>query len=209
MPRLETVFDAPERGTTRWPWEVAAFAPASRQPLGRSMSQEELGAVVARLVSDNVLPDGPSVAETLTPLLEREALALSGGLRVLSDSATIEPGCCSGVENWRDWYRVLDGGRSPWLGHHPTPWLERVGDHVVVWAEGGLKGAPEGPSIQFSEAELKTALEQVRVDLDSFVSQVRIWSSRIGFEETERLSALLTRSLRVTPNHAPPENDRT
>ncbi|WP_156313234.1 hypothetical protein [Micromonospora sp. HK10] len=44
---------------------------------------------------------------------------------------SVTPGCCAGLEDWREWTSVLDGGQ-PWLGHDPGPEVEVRGALIRV-----------------------------------------------------------------------------
>ncbi|MDX8054259.1 hypothetical protein SK571_33225 [Lentzea sp. BCCO 10_0798] len=53
------------------------------------------------------------------------SLPCPGGTEVRDTGAGVRvgPGCCAGLESWRERARLLDG-EVPWLGHSPTSGVE-------------------------------------------------------------------------------------
>ncbi|MFD0973788.1 hypothetical protein ACFQ3X_34995, partial [Plantactinospora endophytica] len=94
------------------PWPVAQTAPWSWLPLSADCTDEELGLFVAALAARiEVLPPGRR-DEVVDALLAEELLIIAGGLQV-GDPITgkvVVPGCCAGLEDWRDWAQALAGG---------------------------------------------------------------------------------------------------
>ncbi|MEU8813396.1 hypothetical protein [Actinoplanes sp. NPDC048796] len=93
-------------------------------------------------------------------------LIINGGLR-LHDSATgnvVVPGCCAGLEDWRDWADALSG--SPvWLGHDPEPQIEMIGDDLRIRQDGAHRDH-DAPSYVDVPRDLPPALLlDVRHDL--------------------------------------------
>ncbi|NKE59967.1 hypothetical protein FXN61_25470 [Lentzea sp. PSKA42] len=139
------------------------------------MSRDEVGSALAAIAQYNngqeTGPDGPAL---LGALLEQEMIIAAGGLRV-RDTATgvrVEAGCCFGLENWRDWQDVLEG-RTPYLGHTPSPRLE-FGDGVArLWPDAE---SADGPACEIRIAELPALLLVVRRDLLGFLELVRRWA---------------------------------
>ncbi|WP_193777559.1 hypothetical protein [Streptomyces sp. E5N298] len=45
-----------------------------------------------------------------------------GGIRIreTSTGVTAPPGCCFGLENWRDWLEIMNG-EEPAVVHRPAP----------------------------------------------------------------------------------------
>ncbi|MBM7857419.1 hypothetical protein [Lentzea nigeriaca] len=155
-------------------WPTGPYSDGDVVLSGR-MSREEIGTALAAIAQYNngqeVGPDGPAL---LGGLLEQEAIIMSGGLLV-RDTRTgvvVEPGCCQGFEDWRDWRGVLDG-RHPWLGHSPDPKVE-IGDGLVrVWPDDRRT---DGPACEIPLAELPGHLAAVRQDLLGFLELVRKWA---------------------------------
>ncbi|MCP2241436.1 hypothetical protein LX86_000156 [Lentzea aerocolonigenes] len=167
-------------------WPTGPYSDGDVVLSGR-MSREDVGTALASIAQYNnhqqVEQDGPSM---LRVLLEAEKIIMSGGLLV-RDTRTgvvIEPGCCQGIEDWRDWCGVLDGVH-PWLGHSPDPKIE-FGDGVVrVWPDDGKT---DGPACEVPLAELPVHLAVVRQDLLGFLDLVRGQAPYgMGEELAERL----------------------
>ena len=142
--------------------------------LSGRMSREDVGTALAAIAqynnSQEVGPDGPAL---LGGLLEQERIIMCGGLLV-TDTRTgvvIEPGCCQGLEDWRDWRGVLDGVH-PWLGHSPDPKVE-IGEVVRVWPD---ENRTDGPACEIPLAELPVHLAVVQQDLLGFLGLVREWA---------------------------------
>lgn len=81
------------------PWPVATLEPGTWLTLDGTCGDPEVGLFIA-LVADynNIPPDALATAERLIA---------PGGLMLTDTTTEIVPGCCSGLEDWRDWARVL------------------------------------------------------------------------------------------------------
>jgi hypothetical protein len=142
--------------------------------LSARMSREEFDAVLAAIADYGADDDAVFGPELLHALLEKEMIIAAGGVRV-SDTATgarIEPGCCFGLENWRDWAGLLDG-EEPWLGHSPTPGVELTEGVVRLWQDEEHR---YGPVCEIPAEDLRGHLEGVRQDLVGFLGLVREWA---------------------------------
>jgi hypothetical protein len=96
-----------------------------------------------------------------------------GGLAVSDEDLAIFPSCCCGLETWREWWGLLDGGQSPWLGHSPDPWVEQVGDEFVVWSDGAFSTGREGATrVHLSRSDLSDGLRQVATSLEAFAARL-------------------------------------
>ncbi|GAA1032058.1 hypothetical protein GCM10009557_29280 [Virgisporangium ochraceum] len=171
---LRAVLETPYTEPNPVPWTVATPEPGSWLTLDGSCGDAEAGLFVAVVADYNSLPpDG---------LAGAGHLIAPGGL-LLADTDTIEivPGCCCGLEDWRDWARALHVPESPWLGHDPTPGMS-FGDRITVWQDTGSPGndAPVagGPHIAVSRAELTGMLAGVDRDLTAFAAVLAAWAAR-------------------------------
>jgi len=138
--------------------------------LSARMSREEFDAALAAIADDDAM-FGP---ELLRALLDEEMIITAGGVRV-SDTATgvrIGPGCCAGLESWRDWGDLLDG-EVPWLGHSPNPGVEFTQDVVRLWRDEERR---DEPACEIPVVDLRRHLEDVRQDLIGFLGLVREWA---------------------------------
>jgi hypothetical protein len=88
------------------------------------------------------------------------------GLRIGDDDVVIDPRCCVGLDEWRDWLRVI-GGEVIDLGHDPDPLVEHRGPVVRVWKNGGQLPAgsildPDEPHIDIPRHALPQLLGAVQ-----------------------------------------------
>ncbi|MEU6659024.1 hypothetical protein [Streptomyces sp. NPDC046821] len=166
-------------------WPVADLPPYQRLPLSGRMSALEVGSAMATLVDYNAdTSDGPHSAddahEHIRRLLETEDVIAPGGLRIrhTGSRVTVSPGCCCGLENWRDWLDMTSGD-APWFGHDPSPRVEHAGPIVRLWPDGGdASEAPAGRPIDIPLDDLPGILHGVRERLLGFLSLTEQWAAR-------------------------------
>lgn len=123
------------RDFTLWPVSEASEGRLLR--LCGDLSSRQVGTAMAVLTRYNLRPRkrGESQAADgvgqLRRLLAAECVVAPGGLRIRDTvtGVTVAPGCCVGLENWRDWLGLLDGG-EPWLGHDTEPRVEHAGSVI-------------------------------------------------------------------------------
>ncbi|MBF4999462.1 hypothetical protein IRT45_20140 [Nocardia sp. BSTN01] len=186
---MQAVIEVPAFDTVSpLPWLVTSVAAGSWLALDAGCSDEEVGLFVGALAHrlDVESPGGRD--EVVATLLAEEILIVAGGLRLL-DTVTgmvVVPGCCAGLEDWRDWGQVLTGG-SPWLGHDPGPEVEiGVDGGLRVWQDGGPNrhhGQWAGTSVVLPRLVLAGLLRNVREDLVGFLALVEAWTARNGLGE--------------------------
>ncbi|GIH71974.1 hypothetical protein [Sphaerimonospora thailandensis] len=173
-------------------WPVAESA--GRIAISDRLAPAEIGAVVATLAQMNLdAGDGPDLAGSDTTallggLLGRDGLILPGGLemRDLGTGVTVVPGCCCGLESWREWAQV-PSGEYLWLGHDPSPSIALDGERLRVCQDGGLSGESDPEHVvDLPVSLLPELLLSVRRDLVGFLqalpgrpatSRRRAWSS--------------------------------
>jgi hypothetical protein len=162
------VGDAPEV-----PWlPRPARARSALVRLSGSTSHEETSLVVALLSSYG--RGGAQPAGTPAELAATFPTILPGGIAVVSGELQILPGCCCGLESWREWLEVLKSGSCPWTGHDPAPLVECQQGHVLVWNDGGLGDVPAGSvPVRFSRDEFAKSLAEVEEDLHAFAERLR------------------------------------
>lgn len=139
--------------------------------LSGRMSREDVTTALATIAEYN---EDEDAREGLGGLLDQECLIVSGGLLVrdTETGVAIEPGCCVGLEDWRQWHDLLDGER-PWLGHDPDAGLEFRDGTARLWPDAHHS---DGPACEIQIADLPRHLEQVRQDLAGFLKLVRKWA---------------------------------
>ena len=177
-PKLEAVVESPERRISTWvPLPDLPGYPEMIR-LSSSSSEAEVAAVVAQLT---VYGGTDKTPLTMEQLVNEPVRILPGGLQAVSGETVIAPSCCCGLETWREWIDLLKGGGSPWLGHDPAPWVEKLKGSFVVHSDGGL-GEDGGPvtgvvtQISFSRSELEAAVELVQTDLAGFLMRLEDWA---------------------------------
>ncbi|NEP02468.1 MAG: hypothetical protein F6K58_28240 [Symploca sp. SIO2E9] len=154
--------------------------------LSEHTTELEIGSVLAQLVNYNHLENHGEAKEVLGRILSAHSLILPGGIQVRAASGkVINPGCCCGLEGWRDWLRFLKTGQSPWLGHGPNAWVERAGNLVRVWSDNRAKAF----HIDFERSHFEAQLSKVQQDLSAFLPQVETWAAKVGFREPSKLSS--------------------
>jgi hypothetical protein len=187
-----------------WPVEPTDFFVAvPRRPAARQM-----GTVMWTLIGRSVTADDLSIIAT-DPIDAIENYLTSddgdfapGGLRVGHGDVVIDPGCCVGLDEWREWLRVI-GGEVIDLGHDPDPLIEHRGPVVRVWKDGGQR--PSGPSfdprepyIDIPRHALSELLGAVRRDLLGFLSALRPWAQSIHADLADPLTAAVDHRLQIS-----------
>ncbi|MGW7069236.1 hypothetical protein ACWGII_10325 [Streptomyces sp. NPDC054855] len=163
-------------------WPVSDPAEERLLRLSGELSSRQVGTAMAVLSSYNNRPR--TRAERRRPedgvgklkrLLAAECVVAPGGLRVrdTDSGVTVKPGCCFGLENWRDWQGLLVGD-EPWLGHDPGPRAELVGADIRLWPDAARQ---EGRHIEIPRERLRELLNSVQSDLMGFLKSVDRWAS--------------------------------
>ncbi|XVU20989.1 hypothetical protein ACQPZJ_27385 [Actinoplanes sp. CA-054009] len=182
MITAKAVFEVePLDASTAPAWPVAADGPWSWVALDAHCTDEQVGLFVAVLASRIEVPLSDGAAQAAEALVAEEVLLINGGLR-LHDSATatiVVPGCCAGLENWRDWADVLSGDPI-WLGHAPEPQIEMIGENLRLWQDGRHRDDSAGSHIDIPRAALPTMLLDVQNDLLGFLKALTGWADRVG-----------------------------
>ncbi|RVU27782.1 hypothetical protein EOT10_05680 [Streptomyces antnestii] len=197
-PVLE-VFDA--TGFRAWP--VADLPAGHLLPLSGDLSMPETGTAVATLAEYASRPTGDGVlaadpAACLRGLTDAELLLPPGGLRVRDPGtgAEIRPGCCCGVEDWREWWVLVDGG-EPWLGHDAAR-IEFAGADVRLWPVVGVAQAAPRLPVEIPLAELPAMLRATQELLVGFLDRVEQWALSYAPEPAARTRDKVDRDLGIT-----------
>ncbi len=162
------------------PWPVASVPAYSWVPIDGGCSDAEVGLFVSGLARGLDVAEPAGRDEVVAGLLAEETLIQAGGLR-LTDTVTgavVVPGCCAGLEDWREWADVLTG-TAPWLGHDPFPEVEIGVEDLHVWQDSG-ENRHDASSVVVARSLLPDLLNQVHQDLVGFLSRVKTWSERNG-----------------------------
>lgn len=187
MITMEAVIEVPAFTDGSPPWPVAPLAPGSWMVLNAGCADDQVGLFVAALADRIEVQPSGGRDEVVNSLLAEEFLIAAGGLQV-RDSTTgtvVTPGCCAGLEDWRDWTQVL-AGDSLWLGHDPGPEVEVVNDDLRVWQDGGEnrhRGRWAGVHVDLPRRALPGLLNDANRDLVGFLNAVNGWGTRIGLQQ--------------------------
>ncbi|MFD0020615.1 hypothetical protein [Streptomyces sp. NPDC058382] len=194
-------------------WPVAEVESFGFLPLSGELSPAEVGLAVMRIASCNdIAPDGnrpPRPADALDSflhgLLTFDNLFAAGGLRVTDTSTgvTFLPGCCDGLEDWRDWHKCIDNGSLLGFGHDPvSPVAERLGDTVRLTVNAEQS---DSPVLVLSVAELRNLLAGAERDLADFLDLAADWASRHLPGHCALVIAALARAVDLPAPAIPPE----
>lgn len=183
-------------------WPVAEPAKDGILALSGQMSPAEVGAAIAVIFRYGDIPTVP--ISDLHHLLDRhladaEALLAPGGLRVMdtATNAEILPGCCCGLETWREWRNVLHK-KDIWLGHDPDTDLEYIAGAVRLRQEPGPRSLPSPKhEVEIQLDDLPALLTEVRLRLQGFLSLVGRWANEITPRAADRLVTVLDENFEI------------
>ncbi|MER7666586.1 hypothetical protein [Streptomyces sp. NPDC096193] len=179
--------------------------------LNGELAPAEVGTAVTRIADCNDFePEqehGPCPTDPLGTflhgLLTMPDLFAAGGLRVTdnaTDTVFVEPGCCNGLETWRDWLDVLDGTGNAYFGHDPSSMAERVGDIVRLTLDAyGTDGTPVIELSPDQVRRLVTGAQQDLQDLQDFLGLAGTWTEQHLPAHAAAVTASLARALNLTP----------
>ncbi|WP_458248501.1 hypothetical protein [Streptomyces sp. MAI_2237] len=201
---VNTVLETPDAADFSL-WPVADLPPYHFMALSGTMSPLEVGSALAQLVDYNTLTgddDRPLVdaGEAIGRLLETDKVIAPGGLRLYDSrtNVTVRPGCCCGLEDWREWLDIADG-EAPWLGHDPSPRLEHVDEAVHLWPDTvGTQETTSGQPIVIGVGDLPGILQTVQEDLQGFLSLTEQWATRHAPTLAEDLAARLDEDMAIS-----------
>jgi hypothetical protein len=194
-------------------WSVAGPLWAVEQDeflvtVARLPTPDQVGAVVWALVGRSITADDLSLtvadtAEAIEAYLSCDDEDYApGGLRVAAGDVVIDPGCCVGLDQWRDWLDVVDGKVID-LGHDPDVLLEHRGPVIRLWQDkhqllpGELPG-PSDPYIDIRRDDLPLLLQGVRQDLVGFLAALHRWAHHIVPDSADLLTVAVDRRLRIS-----------
>ena len=157
---------------------------------------------MAQLVEYNPVAAGSDAEGTLARVTAADHLVLPGGLQAVDGDREVNPSCCCGLEDWRDWIEFVRSGQSPWLGHDPAPWLESAGGVVRAWSDGGMNGpASDAFAVEFEREQFVAAVDRVGRDLSEFLSRVGEWSRTVGVADPAALCGKLDACFNINGAH--------
>ncbi|MFJ5094248.1 hypothetical protein [Streptomyces sp. NPDC088557] len=185
-------------------WPVGEHESYGYLVLNGELTPAEVGAAVMRIAECNDFePEeehGPCPTDPLGAflhgLLTMPDLFAAGGFRV-ADTVTgtvfVEPGCCNGLENWQDWWEVLDGtGRSS-FGHDPSSAAERFGDTVRLTLDADAEDG--SPVIELPVDQVRALVIGAQADLRNFLGLAGTWVGQHLPTHAVAVTAALARAL--------------
>ncbi|MFJ5776389.1 hypothetical protein [Streptomyces sp. NPDC093094] len=200
---VDAVLETPDTsGSSFWP--VADLPSCRFMVLSGRMSPREVGTALVALAgcgSWTSSGDRPvtDAGEPIRRLLEADGVVAPGGLRFhdTATGVTVDPGCCCGLESWREWSGVTNGD-IPWLGHDPSPRIEHAAGVVRLWPDGAdAHEAPSGRPVEIAAGDLPGILRGVQESLTGFLLLTGQWATRHVPALAEDLVAVLDEELAV------------
>lgn len=187
--QMQAVVEAPYFDDFSCPWNVPEFTSFSLIPIHPDITYPEIELIFAQLAQYNQIELVEDKRVVLKQIIAEDGLILPGGIRVIINDRqdSIEPGCCCGLETWREWFDLLQTGNSPWLGHDPSPWIELKGEIVRIWSDGGIEKVSDAFAIEVRQTNFIQALMKIERDLQAFLVCIDSWTKEIGFEESNQL----------------------
>ncbi|WP_406362543.1 hypothetical protein [Streptomyces sp. NBC_00715] len=185
-------------------WPIGEHESYGHLVLNGELTPAEVGTAVMRIAACNDFePEeehGPCPTDPLGSflhgLLTMPDLFAAGGFRV-TDNATgtvfVDPGCCNGLETWRDWLEVLDGTGYSSFGHDPFSVAERVGDGVRLTFDA--HGTDVGPVIELPTDHVRRLVAGAEQDVRDFLGLVGTWAERQLPAHAAAVTAALARAL--------------
>jgi hypothetical protein len=199
---IEAVLEIDETAAfTAWP--IAEAATDRFLALSGQMSTAEVGTAMAVIFRYGDIPITP--ISDLHHLLDRhlakaEALVAPGGLRVRDTitNAEILPGCCCGLEDWREWRHVLHK-KDIWLGHDPNTDLQYIVGAVRLRQEthGSRLVHSAVHEVEIQLDDLPRLLASVHLRLQGFLSLVHRWARETTPRAADRLVTLLDENFEI------------
>lgn len=161
------------------------------------ISDEEIGSVMLSaclLSSEDTIKE--TASETLKAFVSDEGFVLEGGLFFKeNDEIKVGPGCCCGLEDWREWFNVPSGKVDMWTGHDPQSLIE-INDGVIkIWNDREEK--VENQSIEFTVEEMIEHLDKVEKDLNNFLFRLGQWVKNIAPEIEKRVVSHFAKSIDI------------
>jgi hypothetical protein len=160
------------------PWPTVSECAGAYMRIFPGLSSEEIGSLVIKACLYNQTEIHPNATETLQAFMTNDGFVLPGGLRFIEgERVKIIPGCCGGLEDWREWLDVPHGKNTVWAGHDPSPQVEYFDNHVRIWQDEKAEGVD---SIEFELLEMEVLLAGVALDLHGFLVCLENWVAYIS-----------------------------
>lgn len=185
--------------TAVYPWSFQDTDQARWIRLHGATSDEDIGSLMVTTCEYNDIASATTPEAIFGNILANEDIVLPGGFRFSQNEVPkIVPGCCSGLEGWREWLGVLNNDCSVWAGHDPSPWVERREDVYRLWSDEGEGGT----FIDLDKSALAHLLHNAETDLRNFVHRLREWTSTIAPDLSEQVVVHFARNMDVSSSPA-------
>jgi hypothetical protein len=187
---VPVIEDSRTQGFGLWPLS----APAAWLPLGGGMTSDQVGTALYWVLSGCADLEPPAdAAAAVERIIAADEVVVSGGLALHGPEVVVEPGCCCGLEDWREWTDVVRG-EQVWLGHGPSPWVEFLDGVVRVWVDDDRARG----HVDVEQVALPDLLASVQRDLLVFLDRAGAWAERYVPGRGGELVLALDRVLRVS-----------
>jgi hypothetical protein len=141
-----------------------------------------------------------SAEATFQAAIQHPEWQLYPGLQAIAtDGTVITSSCCCSLDEWREWYDVLNGG-GPWLGHTPSVGVTILDGLVVVrrWQltpdyADDYDSPPD--EIWMTPERLIQCLAEVQGTLSALSERVEAWA---GALTTPELGKALAEAFRIS-----------
>ncbi|MEU4769348.1 hypothetical protein AB0H12_39510 [Actinosynnema sp. NPDC023794] len=204
---MQPVLEVHGRGDGFALWPVAEAVPSGFLALSGALTPLEVGAAVMYIAGWNDIdpendgrPPRPAdpLGSFLHGLLTFDTVFAAGGLRVTDSATGVEflPGCCNGLEDWREWHQVLDGSGRACFGHDPDACAERHGGTVRLIVDDERS---DSPAIELPVTDLRRLLAGAERDLAGFLASAADWAARHLPGHAAPVTAALARVLDLPP----------
>jgi len=188
-------------------WPVTDVGSFGYLALSGELTPLEVGTAVMRIARCNDVdpeqddrPPRPAdpMGSFLHGLLTFDSLFAAGGLRVTDSvtGVTFLPGCCNGLEDWREWHQVLESEWQIGFGHDPDPGAERRGETVLLTVDCERS---DSPVIELPALELRRLLAGAEDDLAGFLLLATDWADRPLPHHAVPVVTALARALDMPP----------
>lgn len=189
-------------------WPVGEQESYGYLALNGELTSAELGTAVMEIARCNAFEpekgDEPCPTDPLDAflhgLITMPDLLAPGGFRVTENSTgtvLADPGCCNGLETWREWLEVLDGTGCSSFGHDPTSVAERVGDMVRLTFDA--YGTDSSPVTELPVDQARRLVAGAQQDVRDFLGLAGIWAEHHLPAHAAAVTAALARALDLAP----------
>lgn len=181
-----------------YPWPIGTFKYGAHC-LQRDMSLEEIGLFMLSLTGYEKEDSPKNKDGIIERLIGRQTSILAGGIKVTDKQSgrCILPGCCCGIEGWREWY-----SGNPWMGHDPDPWIEHADNGLIkIWSDGAIDNQRSSFSIDLNKGEFHENMKHVESNFVDFLSQIEAWGKKEQLANYLDLTEYIDKSFDIRPEY--------